>query len=73
MKTHKSLSQNMAESNNNLVKRTNTPVPILNKEYLRKRLLKQRKIKPTNELRAKIKMQDSEIKSYGHPLVQLTW
>ena len=31
----------LADFTNNLVKRTNTPVPILNKEYLRKRLLKQ--------------------------------
>ena len=41
---------------------------IRNKEYLRKRLLKRKKNKPTNVLSERIKMLDSKIKIYYHGL-----
>ena len=58
----------LAEFTNNTIKTTNTPMAIRTKEYLRKRLLKQKKNKPTNVLSERIKMLDSEIKIYYHGL-----
>ena len=56
----------LAEFTNTTIKTTNTPMAIRNKEYLRKRLLKRKKNKPTNVLSERIKMLDSEIKMDTH-------